>query len=64
MSVLVESKILRPFVNTLTPDDKYSLNNKEMFPQPIQLILSEKLNVFVKFLLHFWKLYLIFNVLK
>ena len=46
MSLLVVSKILRPFVNRLTPDDKYSLSNKEILPQPIQFQLSKKLDVF------------------
>ena len=46
MSVLVVSRTLRTFVNTLTPDDKYSLGDKEISPQPIQLKLSEKLNAF------------------
>ena len=46
MSLLVVSKTLRPFVNTLTPDDKYSLSNKEILPQPIQFQLSKKLDVF------------------
>ena len=36
MSGLIVSKTLRPFVNTLTPDGKYSLDNKEMLTQPIQ----------------------------
>ena len=37
---------MRPFVNTLTPDNKYSLDNEEMLPQPIQSELSKKLNIF------------------
>ena len=35
MSVLIVSKTLRPFVNTLTTDDKYALDNKEKSQQPI-----------------------------
>ena len=46
MSVLVLSKTLRPFVNTLTPDHKYFLGNKEILPQPIEFQLCKKLNVF------------------
>ena len=35
-------KILRLFVNTLTADDKYSLLNRGIFPEHIQMQLSEK----------------------
>ena len=31
MSALVESEIFRLFVNTLTPDDKYSRRNIQIF---------------------------------
>ena len=34
------------FVNTLTPDDNYSLGNKEILLRPIQFKLSKKLNIF------------------
>ena len=37
---------MRPFVNTLTPGNKYSLDNEEMLPRPIQSELSKKLNIF------------------
>ena len=37
MSVLVVSEILRPFVNTMTPDDKHSVDNREILKQPIQM---------------------------
>ena len=33
MFVLVTSEILRIFVNTLTPDDKYSRRNMQIFRQ-------------------------------
>ena len=46
MSVLVVSKIFRQFVNKLTPDDKYSVDNTENLTQPIQMQLSKKLEVF------------------
>ena len=35
MSALVESEIFRPFVNTLTPDDKYSRRNIQIFWQQL-----------------------------
>ena len=42
MFVLVVSKILRPLVNTLTRDDKYSFSEKgENLKKPIQMQLSK-----------------------
>ena len=64
MSVLIVCKTLTPFVNTLTPDDKYSFDNKEMLPQPINSYYLRNLMFFQKFLLHFRNLYLIFNYSK
>ena len=49
MSLLVVSKTWRSFVNTLTPDDKYSFSNNEILWQPIQFQLSKKLNNFSRF---------------
>ena len=37
MSLFVKSEILGLFVNTLTADDKYSLQNSENLTQPIQM---------------------------
>ena len=34
---LVTSEILRPFVNTLTPDEKYFLSNSENLRQASQM---------------------------
>ena len=62
MSVLIVSKSLRPFVNTLTRDQKYSLDNKEMLPQPIQFQLCRKLNTFSRVFTPFLKS--IFNFLR
>ena len=42
MSLLVIFEILELFVNTLTPNDKYSLCNSEYLPQRIQMQLSKK----------------------
>ena len=65
MSVLVVSKILRTFVNTLTPDDKYCLDNRETLLQPIQSQFYKKLNdFFFMFLLHLWNLHVILNYSK
>ena len=42
MSALVTSEIFRLFVNTLTPDDKYSRRNMQIFWQQLQTLLSKK----------------------
>ena len=44
--MLVLWKSLRLFVNTLTDDDKYCLLYRDNLTQPIQILLSEKLNTF------------------
>ena len=41
-SALVTSAISRLFVNTLTPDDKYSRHYMEIFWQELQTTLSQK----------------------
>ena len=41
-SVLVTSKILRLFINTITADDRKSLLNRGNLTQPIQIVISEK----------------------
>ena len=64
MSVLVVSKILTPFGNTLTHNDKYSLGNREILKKPIEIEVSEELKVFSHFLLEFISLHLIFKILK
>ena len=38
MSALVTSEIFRLFVNTLTPDEKYSRRNMQIFRQQLQTI--------------------------
>ena len=43
------AQILRPFVNTLTPDEKYFLCKRQRLPQPIQMQLSKKLKIFSQF---------------
>ena len=45
-------KILRLFVNTLTPDDKYSLLNRGILTQHIQMHLSQKQKTFPELLGH------------
>ena len=53
MSSLVTSQIFRRFVNTLTPDDKYSRRNMQIFWQQLQTPLSQKAKTFCKFLIVF-----------
>ena len=55
MSALVTSQILRLFVNTLTPDDKYSRRYMEIFWQQLQTPLSQKWKAFFRFFIAFLK---------
>ena len=55
MSALVTSEIFRLFVNTLTPDDKYSRRNMQIFWQQLQTSLSQKGKTFCGFLIAFLK---------
>ena len=54
-SALVLSQILRLFVNTLTPDDKYSHRNMQNFPQQLEAPLSQKQKSFSRFFIAFLK---------
>ena len=53
MSALVTSEIFRLFVNTLSPDDRYSRRYMQTFWQQIQTPYLKKQRLFVNFLLHF-----------
>ena len=55
MSALVTSEIFRLFVNTLTPDDKYSHRNMQISWQQLQTLLSPEQNQFCQFLIEFLK---------
>ena len=55
MSALVVSEIFRLFVNTLTPDDKYSRRYMSIFWQQIQTLLSQKGKTFCGFFIAFLK---------
>ena len=55
MSALVKSEIFRLFVNTLTPDDKYSCRYMQIFWQKIQTPLSQKGKTFCGFFIAFLK---------
>ena len=53
--MLVLWKILRPFVNTLSEDDKYCLLYKDNLLQPLQILLSQKQKTFSEFFSAFLK---------
>ena len=55
MSPLVTSEIFRLFVNTLSPDDKYSRRFMQIFWQQLQTLLSQEENTFCQFLIAFPK---------
>ena len=55
MSALVTSEIVRLFLNTLTPDDKYSRRNIQIFWEQLQTLLSQKREAFCKLLIAFLK---------
>ena len=54
-SLLDTWKFFRPFLNTLTANDKYSLNSKDKWMQTIQMLLSQKQNIFPGFFCSFFE---------
>ena len=54
-SALVTSEIFRLFVNTLTPDDKYSRRNMQIFWKQLQTLLSQEEKTFREFFIAFQK---------
>ena len=64
MSALVTSEVFRLFVDTLTSDVKYSRRNMQIFWQQFQTLLSQKRKIFFDFLLHFWNVHEIENILR
>ena len=64
MSALVASEIFRLFVNTLTPDHNYFRRYMQIFWQQLQRPLSQKGMLFFDFLLHFWNMHEMYNILK
>ena len=64
MSALVTSAMFRVFVNTLTPDVDYSHRNMQIFLQQLQNPFFQKTKTFFDFLLHFWNVHEIYNILK
>ena len=64
MSTLVVFEIFWLFVNTLTPDDKYSRRYMQIFWQQLQKPLSQKVMLFFDLWLHFWNVLEIYTILK
>ena len=64
MSALVTSEVFRLFVDTLTSDVKYSRRNMQIFWKQFQTLLSQKRKIFFDFLLHFWNVHEIDNILR
>ena len=63
-SLLDAWKFFRPFLNTLTADEKYSLISKEEWMETIQMHLSQKRKILLNFFLRFSNLHLISNLFK
>ena len=57
MSALVTSEIFRLFVNTLTPDDKYSRHHMQILWQQLQTPLYQKGMAFFRFFIAFWNVH-------
>ena len=55
MSLLITSEIFRLFLNTLTPDDRYSRRYMQIFWQQVQTALSQKRKTFGQFFIAFLK---------
>ena len=55
MSALVTFEIFRLFVNTLTPDDKYSRRYMQIFWQKLQTFLSQEEKTFCQIWIAFLK---------
>ena len=54
-SLLDTWKFFRPFLNTLTADDKYSLISRDKWMETIQMHLSQKQNIFSQFFSAFFE---------
>ena len=48
-------KFFRPFLNTFTANDKYSLDSKDKWMQTSQKLLSQKQNIFFEFFFAFFE---------
>ena len=64
ISPLVLSEILGVFVNTLTADAKYPVQDCQNFLLPIQMNSPKNQKLFPNFSFHFWHLHQMLNILK
>ena len=64
ISPLVLSEILGVFVNTLTADAKYPVQDCQNFLLPIQMNSPKNEKLFPNFSFHFWHLHQMLNILK
>ena len=65
MSPLLLPEILFVFLDTLTADAKYRVEDCGILLLPIQMQLSEKRKIFFHFFFfHYWNLHQILNILK
>ena len=64
ISPLVLGEILGVFVNTLTANAKYPVQDCENFLLPIQMNSPKNQKLFPNFLFHFWNLHQTLNILK
>ena len=62
MSALVTSEIFRLFVNTLTPDEKYSRRNMQIFWQQLITLLSQEEKTFPGFFIAFSEMCMKFRI--
>ena len=60
-SLLDTWKFFRPFLNTLTADDRYSLISKNKWMQTIQMHFSQKRKIFSELFLAFFEIVLNFE---
>ena len=63
-SALVWSEILRLFVNTFTADNKYSHAMCTISRNKFKRHYLKNKSLFLDFLLHFWNVHEIYNILK
>ena len=63
-SLLDTWKFFRPFLNTLTANDKYSLNSKDKGMQTIQMHLFQKPKIFSGFFLASFEFVLNFEIFQ
>ena len=63
-SVLDTWKFFRPFLNTLTTDDKYSLISKDKWMLTIRMQLSQKTKIFFEFFSAFFESVLNFELFQ